>query len=151
MAYRYNERLFRFLVNGQSGQATGEAPISYYKIAAAIAALRRGLPRQEGSSPEAEAALLAHRWPGNVRELENAVERAMVIGKGPTIRRGDLPLALDMDPPGDPAGLSLEAVEKEHIERVLSQHGGNVTQSAQVLGIDRATLYHKIKRYGLRR
>ncbi len=101
-------------------------------------------------SPEAEAAMTAYRWPGNVRELENAVERAMVIGKGPTIQRGDLPLALDGDTP-DPKDFSLEALEKEHIERVLTQHGGNVTQSAQVLGIDRATLYHKIKRYGLRR
>jgi len=101
-------------------------------------------------SPEAEAMLLAYRWPGNVRELENAVERAMVIGKGPAIQRADLPLALDGEV-ADPKDLSLEALEKEHIERVLAQHDGNVTQSAQVLGIDRATLYHKIKRYGLRR
>ncbi|MBI2072784.1 MAG: sigma-54-dependent Fis family transcriptional regulator [Gemmatimonadetes bacterium] len=101
-------------------------------------------------SPEAEAVMLAYRWPGNVRELENAVERAMVIGKGPTIQRSDLPLALDAESP-DPKDLSLEALEKQHIERVLAQHNGNVTQSAQVLRIDRATLYHKIKRYGLRR
>ena len=101
-------------------------------------------------SPEAEAVMLAYRWPGNVRELENAVERAMVIGKGPTIQRGDLPLALDGEVQ-DPSDRSLAALEKEHIERVLAQHDGNVTQSAQVLGIDRATLYHKIKRYGLRR
>ncbi|MBI2401714.1 MAG: sigma-54-dependent Fis family transcriptional regulator [Gemmatimonadetes bacterium] len=101
-------------------------------------------------SPEAEAVMLAYRWPGNVRELENAVERAMVIGKGPTIQRSDLPLALDAESP-DPKDLSLEALEKQHIERVLAQHNGNVTQSAQVLRIGRATLYHKIKRYGLRR
>jgi len=101
-------------------------------------------------SPEAEALMLAYRWPGNVRELENAVERAMVIGKGPAIRPADLPLAVD-GPASNPKDLSLEALEKQHIERVLAQHGGNVTRSAQVLGIDRATLYHKIKRYGIRR
>jgi len=101
-------------------------------------------------SSEAEAVLLAYRWPGNVRELENAVERAMVIGKGPTIQAADLPLAMNGDLV-DPKDLSLEALEKEHIGRVLAQHDGNVTQSAQALGIDRATLYHKIKRYGLRR
>ncbi len=101
-------------------------------------------------SPEAEAAMLAYRWPGNVRELENAVERAMVIGQGPTIRREDLPLPLDQDPK-DPKDLTLDALEKEHIERVLAELDGNVTRSATVLGIDRATLYHKIKRYGIRR
>jgi transcriptional regulator of acetoin/glycerol metabolism len=47
--------------------------------------------------------------------------------------------------------MSLDAMEKEHIERVLTQMDGNVTRSATALGIDRATLYHKIKRYGIRR
>jgi DNA-binding NtrC family response regulator len=102
-------------------------------------------------TPEAEAAMLAHRWPGNVRELENAVERAMVVGRGPTIRREDLPLSLEADPAGSPSDLTLDAMEKEHIERVLTQLEGNVTRSAAALGIDRATLYHKIKRYGIRR
>ncbi len=100
--------------------------------------------------PEAETAMLAYRWPGNVRELENAVERAMVIGQGPTIRRDDLPLPVDNNSK-DPKDLSLDALEKEHIERVLAQQDGNVTRSATVLGIDRATLYNKIKRYGIRR
>jgi DNA-binding NtrC family response regulator len=101
-------------------------------------------------APEAEAAMLAYRWPGNVRELENAVERAMVIGRAPAIRREDLPLSMDGDPPNSD-DQTLDSVEKEHIEKVLAQLDGNVTRSAAVLGIDRATLYHKIKRYGLRR
>lgn len=102
-------------------------------------------------TPEAEAAMLAYRWPGNVRELENAVERAMVIGRGPAIRREDLPLTLEANGSNGSRDLTLDAVEKEHIERVLAQLDGNVTRSAAALGIDRATLYHKIKRYGIRR
>ena len=101
-------------------------------------------------SPEAEAAVLAYRWPGNVRELENAIERAMVIGRGPSIGPTDLPFDLGGLGNG-PAGLSLAAVEKEHIERVLRDAEGNVTHSARLLGIDRATLYNKMKRYGIRR
>jgi transcriptional regulator with PAS, ATPase and Fis domain len=101
-------------------------------------------------TPEAEAAMLAYRWPGNVRELENAVERAMVVGQGSAIRREDLPLPVE-NGGKDPKDLSLDAVEKEHIERVLTQMDGNVTRSATALGIDRATLYHKIKRYGIQR
>ncbi len=104
-----------------------------------------------GFTPEAEAAMLGYRWPGNVRELENAVERAMVIGRGPAIRREDLPLSLEADAGNSARDLTLDAVEREHIERVLAQLNGNVTRSAAALGIDRATLYHKIKRYGIRR
>ncbi len=102
-------------------------------------------------SPEAEAVLLAYRWPGNVRELENAIERAMVVGKGPVLEVRDLPLAVGDAPAGEPQARSLAAMEKDHVARVLRDAGGNVTQAAKVLGIDRATLYNKLKRYGLRR
>jgi DNA-binding NtrC family response regulator len=102
-------------------------------------------------SAEAEAALLAYRWPGNVRELENAVERAMVIGKGPALELHDLPLTARNGAADEPQARSLSALEKEHIGRVLHDCGGNVTQAAKVLGIDRATLYNKVRRYGLRR
>jgi len=102
-------------------------------------------------APEAEAVLLAYRWPGNVRELENAVERAMVVGRGPALEARDLPVsALDGDA-DEPLSRSLAALEKEHIARVLSDCEGNVTRAAKVLDIDRATLYNKLKRYGLRR
>ncbi len=102
-------------------------------------------------APEAEAALLAHRWPGNVRELENAIERAMVVGKGQALEGRDLPLAAQTDGAGEPQARSLAALEKDHVARVLRECDGNVTQAAKVLGIDRATLYNKLKRYGLRR
>jgi DNA-binding NtrC family response regulator len=102
-------------------------------------------------SPEAEAVLLAYRWPGNVRELENAVERAMVIGKGPMLDEHDLPVSARNGAAADePPARSLSAMEKIHIARVLEDSAGNVTHAAKVLGIDRATLYNKLRRYGLR-
>jgi len=102
-------------------------------------------------SPEAEAVLVTYRWPGNVRELENAVERAMVIGRGPALEVHDLPVTAQNGATDEPRARSLSALEKDHIGRVLHECGGNVTHAAKVLGIDRATLYNKLKRYGLRR
>jgi DNA-binding NtrC family response regulator len=104
-------------------------------------------------SPEAEAVLLACRWPGNVRELENAVERAMVVGKGLVLDVHDLPVTATArnGAAGEPSTRSLSAMEKIHIARVLDDSGGNVTLAAKVLGIDRATLYNKLRRYELRR
>jgi DNA-binding NtrC family response regulator len=101
-------------------------------------------------SPEAEAMLSTYAWPGNVRELENAIERAMVIGREPEILSADLPVQVE-GRPGRPAGRSLEAIEKEHIERILEEEEGNITHAAQALGIDRGTLYNKLKRYGIER
>jgi DNA-binding NtrC family response regulator len=102
-------------------------------------------------APDAEAVLLSHRWPGNVRELENAVERAMVIGKGPALELRDLPVSARDGAVDEPQARSLAALEKDHVARVLRDCAGNVTQAAKVLDIDRATLYNKLKRYGLRR
>ncbi|UCF40357.1 MAG: sigma-54-dependent Fis family transcriptional regulator [Gemmatimonadota bacterium] len=101
-------------------------------------------------SPDAEATLQGYRWPGNVRELENAIERAVVIGKGPAITPADLPLSAT-NQRAEPAEQSLAALEREHIERVLREMDGNISRSAKALGIDRATLYNKLKRYGIRR
>ena len=100
-------------------------------------------------SSEAMERLKMYDWPGNVRELRNAVERAIVVAKGSTISVDDLPI------PASPESVaqdkSLEAVERAHIENILEQMGWNITRSAEMLGIDRATLYHKIKKYGLRK
>jgi transcriptional regulator with PAS, ATPase and Fis domain len=110
----------------------------------------RSMGKPEKSfTPEAEALLESYRWPGNVRELENAIERAMVIGKDPEIRLRDLPLRVENG--SSPDSASLEAMEREHIIRVMREMDGNVTRSAKVLGIDRATLYNKIKKYGIQR
>jgi DNA-binding NtrC family response regulator len=110
--------------------------------------------RLDGVSPEAMAALVAHGWPGNVRELRNVLERGAVVAKGNIIQLADLGLpapdpARAAAPTGDP--LPLEEVEKRHVADVLSWAGGNVTHAARVLGIDRMTLYNKMKRWGLHR
>jgi DNA-binding NtrC family response regulator len=103
-------------------------------------------------SPEAMAKLRAYDWPGNVRELANAIERAMVVSRRDTILPEDLPFALaNTQAAAAPAGDSLADVEKAHIEVILGRTGWNISQAAETLQIDRATLYNKIKRYGLAR
>ena len=103
-----------------------------------------------GIEPGTIELLQKYPWPGNVRELQNAVERAMVIGSPPLIRSEDFPLGIASANP-DPAPYALDDMEKQHIARMLDQCGGNVSQAAQLLQIDRATLYNKIKKYGLRK
>ena len=101
-------------------------------------------------APDAMAALRAHSWPGNVRELQNAIERAAVLGKPPLIRLEDLPQSVTS--PGAArrtSGRTLADVERVHVEAVLADTGWNVTRAAEVLDVDRGTLYHKIQRYGL--
>lgn len=93
--------------------------------------------------------LLQYDWPGNVRELENAVERALVIGRGDEVQPTDFPFQLHPHEPR--AGRSLEEVERVHIERVLEEAGWNLSRTARILDIDRTTLYNKLKRYGLKR
>ncbi len=99
--------------------------------------------------PDALEAMRRYSWPGNVRELENAVERAVVVGKGRKIMVGDLPFVSPggMQPEG--VGASLEEMERQHIARVLAAEGGNISNAAKVLQINRTTLYHKIKKFGL--
>ncbi|MFC1627630.1 sigma-54-dependent transcriptional regulator [Gemmatimonadota bacterium] len=94
--------------------------------------------------------LVRYPWPGNVRELANAVERALVVGKPPVVKETDLPLQLN-DGVSLPAGDSLAEMEQVHVERILEQTEWNVSQAAKILGVDRATLYNKIKKYGLSR
>ncbi len=94
--------------------------------------------------------LMLYEWPGNVRELENAIERAIVVGKSQTIMPEDLPIfcAGDLAPPSNQ---SLADIEKSHIKNILNDNQWNISKSAKILGIDRSTLYHKIKRYNLRK
>jgi len=101
-------------------------------------------------SPEAMDILISYDWPGNIRELENAIERAMVVGKTCTLMPGDLPFQLS-EPNHEPAGGSLADMEKKHISSILDQQHWNITRSAEVLKIDRVTLYNKISKYGLHR
>jgi DNA-binding NtrC family response regulator len=102
-------------------------------------------------SPEAMEQLTAYDWPGNVRELANAVERAMVVGKPPAIRPDDLPLGRIGRVAGATTLEPLAEVEKRHIAGVLGGTDWNITRAAEILEIDRVTVYNKIKKYGLSR
>jgi DNA-binding NtrC family response regulator len=110
---------------------------------------RRGLRL----SSEAERALTAYSWPGNVRELRNVLERAALLCGRDALGASDLrfesPGALHV--PGTPASaaegptthLTLEELERLHIERVLQELGGRVTEASQRLGIPRSTLFRR--------
>jgi len=107
-----------------------------------------------GVSTDAMATLVTHDWPGNVRELRNVLERGAVVATGSVIQANDLGLGRPgggAEPAAAAAPASLEEVEKHHIGTVLQHTGGNVTQAARLLGIDRVTLYNKIRKYQLRR
>jgi transcriptional regulator with PAS, ATPase and Fis domain len=104
----------------------------------------------EGVDEPSLRTLMEYHWPGNARELRNVIERAMVVAKGRTIHEGDLHLPASTGK-ASVFGRSLEEVEVEHIRFVLESNGWNVQKSAQVLGIDRVTLYNRIRRHGLRR
>ena len=104
----------------------------------------------DGIAEAAMRQLIEHGWPGNARELRNVVERAMVVAKGKRILESDLSLPRSPGK-GNGHGKSLERMEKEHIRQVLDEHRWNIIRSAQVLGIDRVTLYNKIKKYELKK
>ncbi len=117
-----------------------------------------------GLSDQARQLLLEHRWPGNVRELEHVIERACVLCPGPTISTDHLPL--DLARPVHPAERPAQAASApigpfftqpepvapadalsptERILQALRRAGGNKAKAARLLGIDRTTLYRKIK------
>jgi DNA-binding NtrC family response regulator len=100
--------------------------------------------------PGAMDKLVRYSWPGNIRELANAVERSLVVGKPPTVMAHDLPVQLERETDIS-SGDSLMDVERIHIGNILKRTGWNITRAAEVLKIDRATLYNKIKKYDLRR
>jgi two-component system response regulator HydG len=97
-------------------------------------------------SPPAMDQLQQQMWMGNVRELENAVERAMVVAHEPELQEQDF--IFKSQAPAALAGKSLDEIERAHILRVLEECSGNQSRAAEVLGIDRVTLHHKLKRYG---
>jgi two-component system response regulator HydG len=108
----------------------------------------------DGFTPDVARKLLDYEWPGNVRQLQNVVERAVALTRGERISVEDLPdkirsfkstqLVVDDAPEHM---LTLHELERRYIERVLSAVGGNKTQAAKILGVDRRTLYRKLDRY----
>ena len=106
----------------------------------------------EGVAESAMRMLMDYSWPGNARELRNVIERAMVVTKGRMILEVDLslPKTPGVSLPNN-RGKSLSDMEKEHIRQVLLDNRWNIIRSAQVLGIDRVTLYNKIRKYELKK
>lgn len=102
----------------------------------------------EKISRKAMDEMMLYEWPGNVRELENAIERAVVVGKSHTIMPEDLPIFCH-EHILPPKNYLLKEVEKAHILEMLNENQWNIARSAKILGIDRSTLYNKIKRYNL--
>ena len=103
-------------------------------------------------TPEAESKLVNYQWPGNVRELENIVERAVNLADGKRIGPGILDIssvAGVMLAPGNTPGSRLEELERQAILKILEELKFNMSRSARILGISRATLYNKIKKYNL--
>ena len=97
-----------------------------------------------------------HDWPGNVRELENAIERALVTCETGILAALDFAfLSRPAAAPGGglslPPGLTLQEMEKQYVAATLARLQGNVKAAAEALGIDRSTLYEKIKRYEIPR
>jgi DNA-binding NtrC family response regulator len=99
-------------------------------------------------SPAAMNLLQQQPWLGNVRELENAVERAMVVGQEPELKEPDFIFKSQSGTGSNGASKSLEDIERSHILRVVEECGGNQSRAAELLDIDRVTLYHKLKKYG---
>jgi DNA-binding NtrC family response regulator len=94
--------------------------------------------------------LMLYDWPGNVRELENAVERAVVVAKDRQILPEHLPIFCNK-PLFAPKNNTLVELEKNHIRQILTDNDWNIARSAKILGIDRSTLYSKIKRYDIQK
>jgi DNA-binding NtrC family response regulator len=126
-------------------------PLARHFLARHAAAAGRPL----AFAPEAEAALVAHSFRGNVRELENAVERAVVLARGAAITPEDL-LLEESTATAAPAGAAAETLQEaldraaaERIRIALAASGGQRTEAARALGIDRTTLYRLMRRHGL--
>jgi transcriptional regulator with PAS, ATPase and Fis domain len=121
------------------------------RILLAESALRMKRPIA-GLSPQAADQLLRYEWPGNVRELVNAMERAVALAQNSRTELDDLPEEVRQAAPIpliSGAVKALEDVEKEYILAVLDRNGGNQTRSAEQLGIGSATMYRKLKKYGV--
>ncbi|MCG3155371.1 MAG: Regulatory protein AtoC [bacterium] len=109
----------------------------------------------EGIAPDALELLMAYNWPGNVRELENAIERAVVLASTREITPKDLPNTVRaigekrIYESDNTLSSWIEKLEEEALRNALLENGGNISQTAKKLGIGRATIYRKAKKYGL--
>jgi len=113
--------------------------------------------RPKQLAPEAMARLQNHDWPGNIRELRNAIERLVIMTAADTITAADLPLNLQVSQPmlkssfqpGQTLREVRDQVERDYILACLESTGGNITQAAQILGIERSNLHKKMRALGV--
>ena len=133
-----------------------DIPLLIHHILKRLRAIRD--TQVQNFSEDAMDVLLNHNYPGNVRELENIIEHALIVCQGSTIEPKHLPLALLSGPADHPPAenrLSFvekkEVTEREMISKALEQCGWNRGKTAQVLKVDRSTLWRKMKKYGLTR
>ncbi|MBN1555550.1 MAG: sigma-54-dependent Fis family transcriptional regulator [Phycisphaerae bacterium] len=111
---------------------------------------------KEGFTAAAEQLLQSHDWPGNIRELRNVISRALIMEKGKLIRPESILIdrlessCREMPEDAAPKDFSLETAEREFIQRALQETGWQRTKAAGLLGITRATLHSKLKRYGIK-
>ena len=108
----------------------------------------------QGISPRAMGLLSGYAFPGNVRELMNIMERAVALCEGTTVRTRDLPpdlatLELTSFTPPEKEALTLEEIERRYIQHILELTGGVRIRAADILGIDRVSLWRKMKKHGL--
>ena len=102
-------------------------------------------------APEAMALITAYPWPGNVRSLRHALERAVILCEGDTLRPGDFPLPRVAPAAGAESGPSgtLADLERRAIVGALERHAGNISHASRELGITRTSLYRRMGKYGL--
>lgn len=94
--------------------------------------------------------LKKYSWPGNIRELQHAVERAVILNEGKIIQSADLLINNgNAMPKKDHQALTLDDMEKQFIQQSLSDHDGNVSNTARTLGMTRTALYRRMKKHGL--
>ena len=130
----------------------GDIPLlAHHFLALKDETMKKGLREIDRAAMD---LMCQYSWPGNVRELENVIERAVALGSGPTLGAEDLPdyirnLSIETYRQSASAIPTLEEQEKRYILWVVEKSEGNKTRAARTMGIDRASLWRKIKRYGL--
>lgn len=124
------------------------APLAYHFLGKFSSAMNKNVTK---ISDEAMHFLCDYEWKGNVRELENAIERAVVVGKSDKIELADLPFYSKNSTDYEPGPSTLSEIEKKYIEKTLNLNNWNIYKCAGILGIERATLYNKISKYGLKK
>ena len=102
-----------------------------------------------GIDDKASERIASYAWPGNLRELNNVMRRATLLAKGKHIGLSELERSMAPSTPTEPLALHDELTEQQRIEAALRATGGNKSKAAQLLAVDRKTLYNKMKRYGI--